>query len=164
MARTHPRVLHSAFESDLGVERLPSGKFATDAFALACTTLAYDILRWMGRTGLQETAGGPLRHSADQRRIRTVIQELMYLATRVIESGRRLGPGFGRYCGSEQIFASLHGRLGFTWRRRSRPPVRCAGILSPRVRQPVATVSRAAPSPRCPSPQRRNQPANPQPR
>ena len=104
---------HSEFKSDLGVERLPSGKFATNTLVLACATLAYDILRWMGQTGLLETEGGPIRHGAERRRIRTVMQELMYLAARVIESGRRLQLGFGRYCGSEHIFASLYRRLGF---------------------------------------------------
>ena len=43
---------HSEFKTDLDVERLPSGKFATNALVLACAMLAYNILRWIGQSGL----------------------------------------------------------------------------------------------------------------
>jgi hypothetical protein len=42
---------HSELKTDLDIERPPSGKFATNALILACAVLAYNILRWTGRTG-----------------------------------------------------------------------------------------------------------------
>jgi hypothetical protein len=103
---------HSEFKTDLGIERLPSGKFATNALVLACATVAYNILRWLGQSGLTGP-GAPLRHPAKRRRIRTVMQELMYLAARVIETGRRLKLAFSRHCVSVKVFDRLYHRLAY---------------------------------------------------
>ncbi|MFT6754436.1 MAG: hypothetical protein ACJA2O_004643 [Candidatus Azotimanducaceae bacterium] len=43
---------HSEFKTDMDIERLPSGKFATNAPVLACSVLVYNILRWIGQNGL----------------------------------------------------------------------------------------------------------------
>ncbi len=104
---------HSEFKTDLNIERLPSQKFATNALVLACATVAYNILRWLGQMGLV-APGGPVRHPAERRRIRTVIQELMYRAARVIHSGRRLSLGFGRRCPAVEVFSMLYARLAPT--------------------------------------------------
>jgi len=103
---------HSEFKTDLDIERLPSGKFATNALVLGCATLTYNILRWLGQTGLTGP-GGPVRHPAKRRRIRTVMQELMYLAARFIRTGRRLKLGFARRCVAVGIFADLYHRLAY---------------------------------------------------
>jgi len=103
---------HSEFKSDLDIERLPSGKFATNALVLACSTLAYNMLRWLGQNGLTGP-GGPVRHRAKRRRIRTVMQELMYLAARVTQSGRRLKLRFARSCLAVEVFRDLYHRLAF---------------------------------------------------
>ncbi len=36
---------HREFKTDLDIERLPSGKFATNALVLACAAFAYNVLR-----------------------------------------------------------------------------------------------------------------------
>ena len=85
---------HSEFKTDLDIERLPSGKFATNALVLGCSSarvlgcsaLAYNILRWIGQSGLIGPLS-PVRHPAKRRRIRTVMQEMMYLAARIITYG-----------------------------------------------------------------------------
>lgn len=107
---------HSEFKTDLDIERLPSGKFATNALVLACATVAYNILRWLGQNGLTGP-GAPLRHPAKRRRIRTVMQELMYLAARVIESGRRLKLAFTRHCAILPVFDTLYHRLAYGYHR-----------------------------------------------
>lgn len=43
---------HSEFKTDLDIECLPSGKFATNRLVLSCAALSYNLLRWMGQTGL----------------------------------------------------------------------------------------------------------------
>jgi hypothetical protein len=85
---------HSELKTDLDVERLPSGKFATNALVLACAQLAYNLLRWLGQVGLLGPDAPP-RRKAKRRRLRTVMQELMYVAARLIRTGRRLKLAFG---------------------------------------------------------------------
>ena len=101
---------HSEFKTDLDIERLPSGKFATNALILGCAQLAYNILRWIGQNGLLGPDAPP-RHQAKRRRIRTVMQELMYLAARLIRTGRRLKLAFGRTCLAVPIFRRLYWQL-----------------------------------------------------
>lgn len=104
---------HSEFKTDLDIERLPSGKFATNKLVLSCAALSYNLLRWLGQTGLTGKAG-PVRHKAKRRRIKTVMQELMYLASRLVESGRRLKLRFSYDCPSVDIFDKLYQRLSVT--------------------------------------------------
>ena len=104
---------HSEFKTDLDIERLPSGKFATNALVLACAVLAYNILRWIGQNGLLG-ADAPPRHPAKRRRLRTVMQELIYLAARLIRTGRRLKLALAYGCPVVPIFQRLYTRLAGT--------------------------------------------------
>ncbi len=101
---------HSEFKSDLDIERLPSGKFATNALILSLAALAYNILRIIGQLGLIGFES-PVRHKAKRRRIKTVIQELLYLAARLIRTGHRLKLRFGKYCPGYRAFEALYYRL-----------------------------------------------------
>ena len=96
---------HSEFKTDLDLERLPSGKFATNALIMALGGFAYNILRAIGQMGLLGQFA-PIRHPAKRRRIRTVIQELIYLAARLISTGRRLILRFSHHC---PVFAAFQG-------------------------------------------------------
>ena len=88
---------HSEFKTDLDIERLPSGKFATNDLIMTLSAYSYNILRWIGLIGLLGDIS-PVRHPAKRRRIKTVIQELMYLAARVINTGRRIKLRFSNHC------------------------------------------------------------------
>ena len=101
---------HSEFKTDLDLERLPSGKFATNSLIMCLAALAYNILRFIGQVGML-TEVSPVRHSAKRRRIKTVIQELIYLASRLIRSGRRLKLRFGRNCYGFEAFCLVHALL-----------------------------------------------------
>ncbi len=98
------------FAASLGLKQVPSGKFATNALVLACAQLAYNIPRWIGQNGWLGPDAPP-RHKAKRRRIRTVMQELMYLAARLIRTGRRLKLAFGRGCLAVPIFRRLYLQL-----------------------------------------------------
>lgn len=87
---------HSELKTDMDLERLPSGKFATNALIMACAALTYNMLRFIGQLSLLGE-NSPVRHSAQRRRIKTIILELMYLASRLIESARRLKLRFSRH-------------------------------------------------------------------
>ena len=101
---------HSEFKTDLDIERLPSGKFATNDLVLACAVLAYNILRWIGLEGLTGTKA-PIRHEAKRRRLKTVMQELMYVAARVISSGRRIALKFSSHCPAFPSFEAVYAKL-----------------------------------------------------
>lgn len=99
---------HSEFKTDLDLERLPSGKFDTNDLVMAFAVLAYNILRYMGLKGLMGKKG-PVRHTAKRRRLKTVIQELMYMACRMVLSGRRFILRFGKHCPGFKAFTCVYG-------------------------------------------------------
>ena len=101
---------HSEFKTDMDLERLPSGKFATNALIMSLAALAYNILRFIGQLGLLGDSS-PVRHPAKRRRIRTVIQELMYRAARLIETGRKLKLRFSSHCAAFNAFQRVYVRL-----------------------------------------------------
>jgi hypothetical protein len=97
---------HSEIKTDLDLERLPSGKFATNALVLSLGGFTYNVLRVIGQFGLLGP-GSPVRHPAKRRRIKTVLQELMYVAARLVRTGRRLILRFGRHCSSFEVYRQL---------------------------------------------------------
>jgi hypothetical protein len=103
---------HSEFKTDLDIEQLPSGKFATNALVLALSVLIYNILRWIGQNGLLKP-GSKIRHKAKRRRIKTVMQELVYRAARVCKTARYIKLAFGRDCKVFEIMDSLYHRLAY---------------------------------------------------
>ena len=101
---------HAEIKSDMDMERLPSGKFATNGLVLTLGGLAYNILRAIGQLGLV-SGETPLRHAAKRRRIKTVMQELMYLAARLVRTGRRLKLVFSRHCPAFAAFRTVYTRF-----------------------------------------------------
>ena len=106
---THEQ-FHAEFKTDLDLTRLPSGKFDTNYLVCQLAALAMNILRLMGQRALLGPAA-PIRHGAKRRRIKTVMQELIYKAGRIIETGRRLILGLGANDRAAGVFARLHGEL-----------------------------------------------------
>jgi hypothetical protein len=106
---THEQ-FHSEFKTDLDLTRLPSGKFDTNYLVCQLAALTINILRLMGQRGLLGP-DAPVRHSAKRRRIKTVMQELIYRAARLIEHGRRLILGLGANDRAAKAFARAHGEL-----------------------------------------------------
>lgn len=80
---------HSEYKTDMDLERLPSGKFATNQLVLHLALLTFNILRVMGQATLGDAAV-PLRKSAQRRRIRTVIQNLITCAAKLVRHARSL--------------------------------------------------------------------------
>jgi hypothetical protein len=101
---------HSEIKSELDLERLPSGKFPTNNLVLHFGLAAYNILRFIGQESLK-VPDAPLRKKAQRRRIRTVIQNLITLASRLVYHARRYKLSFGRHCPwfvtFRRIYASL---------------------------------------------------------
>ncbi|MGK2950753.1 MAG: IS1380 family transposase, partial [Thiobacillus sp.] len=106
---THEQ-FHSEFKTDLDLERLPSGKFATNDLVLSLAVLAFNILRAIGQATLL-SPDSPVRHPAKRRRIRTVMQEIIGIAARVIQHARRLTLGLGECCAAFAVFERHHQAL-----------------------------------------------------
>lgn len=94
---------HSELKSDLDLERLPSGKFNTNALVLGLGTVAYNALRLIGQCALdidqtlppddqppiKRVAKAGHQPRMKRRRLRRVIQTLMYQAAKLVRTGRR---------------------------------------------------------------------------
>lgn len=107
---THEQ-FHSEIKSDLDLERLPSGKFATNDAILGLGAFAYNCLRLIGQLGLTGEIA-PIRHPAKRRRLKTVLQEIMYRAAKFVEHARSLVLDFGRnFAGHVRVFVALQDRL-----------------------------------------------------
>lgn len=105
---THEQ-FHSEFKTDLDLERLPSGKFATNDLVLSLAGLAYNVLRLMGQSALL-SEDAPVRHTAKRRRLKTVMQELIYVSAKVVAHARRKFLNFGRHCPAFVAFERLYGQ------------------------------------------------------
>jgi len=88
---------HSEIKGELDLERLPSGKFKTNYLVLLLGIMAYNILRLIGQESIK-TSDAPLRKKAQRRRIRTVIQNLITIASKIVYHARRYKLAFGRRC------------------------------------------------------------------
>ena len=104
---------HAEIKTDMDLERLPSGKFATNQLVVACGALVYNILRFIGQVALVSNHG-IIRHEAKRRRIKTVIQEMIYFAGRLIATGRRLKLRFSRHVTAHAtVYAGIYNRLAY---------------------------------------------------
>lgn len=102
---------HSEFKTDLDLERLPSGRFDTNDAILQLAAFAYNCLRLVGQLGLTGDIA-PIRHPAKRRRIRTVLQEIMYRAAKFVSHARRLVLDFGRGVAAHaKVFLHVQERL-----------------------------------------------------
>lgn len=90
---THEQ-FHSEFKTDMDLVRLPSGKFDTNYLVCALAAVAMNLLRLVGQHTLHEP-NAPVRHTAQRRRIRTVMQELMFKAARMVHHARQWVLGLG---------------------------------------------------------------------
>ena len=80
---------HSEIKTDMGVERLPSGKFDTNELVLELTVLAYNILRMIGQEAIRQ-GNAPAKRIVSRKRVRTVIQNLIHFAGHVTQHARQL--------------------------------------------------------------------------
>ena len=85
---------HSELKTDMDVERLPSGKFATNALVLELAMIAYNLLRMIGQESLKHKQ--PEKRKVRRRRLRTVISNLVLCASHVTRHARRTVMALGR--------------------------------------------------------------------
>ena len=99
---------HNEVKSDLGFERMPSGKFATNALLLLLAMLAFNTLRLLGQSALKMKDALPRSFKVQRRRLRSVLQDLVYIACRRTRHSNSIFLRFGRYCPWFAVFRQLH--------------------------------------------------------
>jgi len=103
---------HSELKTDLDLERLPSGKFATNALVMSCAGLAYNLLRAVGQVGLMDRKQA--RRAKQRRRLKTVLQDLIYFAARFIRHGHTLKLRFSCHATWQaQAFSRTYNRFAY---------------------------------------------------
>jgi len=106
---THEQ-FHSEFKTDMDLERLPSGKFDTNYLVCQLAAVAMNLLRLIGQNTLNEP-DAPVRHVAKRRRIKTVMQEMMFKAARMIKHAGRWILGLGQSDNGFAVFERHYGQL-----------------------------------------------------
>ena len=104
---THEQ-FHAEFKTNMDLNRLPSGKFATNHLVCSLAAVAMNLLRIVGQHTLHE-GDSPLRKAALRRRIKTVMQEMMFKAARIISHARGWVLGIS---GSDSGFAVFERAFG----------------------------------------------------
>ena len=90
----------------MDVERLPSGKFEINALVLELTVIAYNILRMIGQGTIGKRAPRQKR-AVKRRRLRTVISDLIMMASHITSHARQLIMGLGKSNVRRHIFADF---------------------------------------------------------
>ena len=102
---------HSEFKSDMDLERLPSGYFATNTRVMFLGMLAYNILRIIGQSAIGfDSYARNFKKGLARRRIKSVIQDLLYLACRLVFRSNRRRILLGADCPYFEAFKGLYYR------------------------------------------------------
>ena len=101
---------HSEIKTDIGLERFPSGKFATNALILQIVMIAYNVLKIIGYAALN--LGVKLtKHDVGRLRIKTVIQRFINIAVHVVNHARKTYLDFGKSNKWRDAFVYIHAIL-----------------------------------------------------
>ena len=101
---------HSELKTDMNIEKLPSGKFATNALILNIAALAFNCLRIMGQRFLNKPQLLHREYKVARRRLRSVMQDLIYIACKVVKHAGYIWLSFGRGNPHYRIFKDLYAR------------------------------------------------------
>jgi hypothetical protein len=77
---------HSELKSDMGIERLPSGKLAVNKIVLAVAMNAYNTLRLLGQKSIEKRG----QKKTKRKRLGKVIRDLICVAGKLVRHGREL--------------------------------------------------------------------------
>ena len=99
---------HSELKSDLGVERLASGKFSTNALLLQLAMLSFNCLRIIGQSALKMSKLLPRKFKVVRRRLKSVMQDLIYIACKRVWHAGSIILKLGKSSPWFEVFRQLH--------------------------------------------------------
>ena len=98
---------HSELKSDMDIERLASGKFATNSLILIMAMFTFNILRELGMKMLDFKEYAPVKMNVSRKRIKSVLRDIVYTACKLVtHSGKILK--FGRNCKWFDVFRKIY--------------------------------------------------------
>ena len=86
---------HSELKTDMDFERLPSKKFATNKLLFRIAMLVYNALRRIGIDMLEYAENIPVKINVKRRRIRSVLQDIIYSACKYVATANAKWIKFG---------------------------------------------------------------------
>ena len=89
---------HSELKSELDIEQLPSGKLCVNRIVLLCGMLIFNLLRTLRQEVIIRADLTPVKIKVRCWRLKTVLQNSVYCAVRVIRHGRSIKLHFGKTC------------------------------------------------------------------
>jgi len=88
-ARGTSEQFHSELKTDMGIERLPSGKFAVNTLLLYIAMIAFNALRMIGQTALSFKDDLPYKTNVFRKRLRKVIDDLIRVGCKLVHHARK---------------------------------------------------------------------------
>lgn len=88
----------------MNIEKLSSGKFATNALILNIETLEFNCLRIMGQRFLDKPQLLHRKYKVARHRLRSVMQNLIYIACKVVKHAGYIWLSFGQSNPHYRIF------------------------------------------------------------
>ena len=80
------------------VERLPSGKLCVNKIILLCAMNAFNLLRTLGQEVIKRKELAPQRITVKRWRLKTVLQNMIYCAVRIVRHAGAIELHFGKRC------------------------------------------------------------------
>ena len=105
---------HSELKSDLNIEQLPSGKLCVNRIVLLCGMLAFNLLRILGQEVIARAHLAPMKIKVRRWRLKTVLQNIVYSAVRVIRHAREIKLHLGKSSVWYEVMADI---ARSQWRR-----------------------------------------------
>jgi len=100
---------HSEFKTDMDLERLPSGYFSTNTRVMFLGMLAYNILRIIGQSAMDfDSYARNFKKGIVRRRLKSVIQDLIYMACRLVFHANRWKILLGKKAPYYKVFSELY--------------------------------------------------------
>lgn len=98
---------HSELKSDMDVERLPSGKLCVNKIILLCAMIAFNLLRSIGQEVIERAALAPQKINVMRWRMKTILQNIIYCAVRLVRHAGRIELHFGKRCPWFDVIADI---------------------------------------------------------
>ncbi len=99
---------HSELKSDLGVERLPSGKFNTNSTILLLANIAFNVLRTIGQASIEVPKDMPIKKTMKRRRLKSVLRDLIYVGCKYVKTSGYKKLNFGCECPWFKVIERLY--------------------------------------------------------
>jgi len=80
---------HSELKTDMDLERLPSGTFATNELVLLLGMLAYNTLRFIDQAFLKNRQLMPIKKDVMRRRVASVIRDVVFTGCKLVRHANR---------------------------------------------------------------------------